>query len=377
VGAWLLSLWLAVQAVFGVPPLTCQCRAAVVVAAETGQVLGGVHAYRQMDPASLTKMLTAYIVIRAGDLNRPVTISARAVRVEGSKLRVRTGQVYTRLDLLRGLLLRSGNDAAVALAESEAGSVRRFAALMNRTARALGATNSHFVNPNGLTAPGHYSSAYDLAVIARAALRLPLFQHLVSLRQDTVQELTSGQAREIGNTNALLEAYPGADGVKTGTTAAAGRCLVASATRDGVQLIVVVLHSRDRWRDAADALDWGFRYFHPVAVARRHQTMADVQVAGGVVRQVPLWTASPVTVLQPENSRLSVLVTAPGRVPAPVRQGTRLGSLDVMAGSERLLTVPLYAARSVPRRRLPLPWSLGRTLSRGSWGFPFSTVGLR
>jgi D-alanyl-D-alanine carboxypeptidase (penicillin-binding protein 5/6) len=355
VGAWLLSLWLTVQAAMGVPPLTCQCRAAVVMAAATGQVLGGVHAYRQMDPASLTKMLTAYIVIRSGELNRPVTISARAAGVEGSKLRVRAGQVYTRLDLLRGLLLRSGNDAAIALAESEAGSVRRFAAVMNRTARGLGATNSHFVNPNGLTAPGHYSSAYDLALIARAALRLPLFQHLVSLRQDTVEELTSGRQRDIGNTNALLEAYPGADGIKTGTTAAAGRCLVASATRNGVQLIVVILHSRDRWRDAADALDWGFRYFHPVAVARRHQTLTDVQVAGGTARMVPLWTAEPVTVLQPEGSRLNFLVTAPGQVPAPVRQGTRLGSLDIMAGSDRLLTVPLYAARSVPRRRLPLP----------------------
>lgn len=372
-----MATWLALLAPLAPPPLTCRCQAAVVMVARTGQVLGGVHAYRQMDPASITKMMTAYLVIRAGHLNRPVRISVRAADTPGSRMRLHAGQVYTRLDLLRGLLLRSGNDAAVALAQSEPGGLASFVARMNRTARALGAYNTHFVNPNGLTAPGHYSSAYDLALIARAALALPLFQHLVSTRQDWIEELTGHQTRTLTNTNQLLEAFPGADGIKTGTTEAAGRCLAASATRGGLQLIVVILRSRDRWQDAAAALTWGFSYFHPVEVARTHQVLGRIDVVNGRRRHVPLWTAQPLIVLRPAASRLSVLVTSPNRVPAPIGAGTRLGTVYVLAGRQVLASAPLYTATAVPRRFRPPSWPWTRLVSHDSRAHPFAAADSR
>ncbi|MGC8488867.1 MAG: D-alanyl-D-alanine carboxypeptidase family protein [Clostridia bacterium] len=351
--AWLL-VTLAASGIGSPPALTCRCSAAIVMRVGTGQVLGGVHAYRQRDPASLTKIMTAYVVIRDGRLDRTATVSRRAARTEGSKLHIRAGERYTLLDLLRGLLLRSGNDAAVALAEAESGRVSSFVAIMNRTARELGAYNTHFANPNGLTAPGHYSSAYDLALITRAALHLALFQHLVSTREDVVHELVSGRARHIITTNRLLEVFPGADGVKTGTTNAAGHCLIATATRHGVQLLAVILDSRNRWDDAADVLNWGFQEFKPVTAVHKGAVLGQVRVVRGCRRSVALTPRDSLSVMVPRAQAWSVVVTTAGAVAAPVRRGTVLGTAYVVAGSRVLGGEPLVAERSVGRRVLPL-----------------------
>ncbi|MCL8208046.1 MAG: D-alanyl-D-alanine carboxypeptidase [Actinomycetia bacterium] len=359
-GVWMAGVMLA-AAVSGTPtpgaapPPSCGCRAAVLMDADTGQVLYAYHAYRQMDPASLTKMMTAYVAIRAGRLDRRVTISPRAAATGGSRMHLAAGQVYTELDLLRGLLLRSGNDAAVALAEAVAGSVPAFVARMNHDARALGAYNTHFENPHGLTAPGHYSSAYDLARIARAALALPLFQHLVSSPADFVRELTRGRRRDLYNTNQLLETFPPADGIKTGTTSAAGKCLAASATVSGTQLITVVLDARDRFGAARALLDWGFRYFRPTVAARAGQPLATVRVRRGTVPAVVLEVPRTVRVLVPEGVVPKVFVGAPDAVAAPVRAGQSLGTAYVWADDRIVLAVPLQAAAAVPRRPVPLP----------------------
>lgn len=327
------------------PPIV-SARAAVLMAARTGQILYEKDAFQEMDPASLTKMMTALVVIDHGHLRREVTVSARAAFVEGSKLHIRPGQRYTVEDLLRGLLLRSGNDAAIALAEADAGSVRRFVDEMNRRAPTVGAFNTAFQNPNGLTAPGHYSTAYDLARIARAALARPLFRALVAQKEGQIRELSSGTTRTIRTTNRLLYEFPGGDGIKTGTTQAAGRCLAASATRDGQQLIAVVLKSQHRWKDARDLLDWGFQRFETRAVFRPGQRIADVPVIGGVTPSVPLVATRGLWATLPRGLRPPTVDAFPRPLAAPVRV-VPIGRIYVLAPDGPPRSVQVRPLRAV------------------------------
>jgi D-alanyl-D-alanine carboxypeptidase (penicillin-binding protein 5/6) len=248
------------------PPASLGSASAVLMDPVSGRILYEHAAFVRRPPASTTKILTAYLVLRRGDLDRVVRVSARAARTAGSRMHLRAGERLTVRALLTGLLMRSGNDAAEALAEATDGSPERFALRMNRAARALGARGSHFENPHGLPDPRHYTTAYDLARIARAALALPEFRRLVAMPEARVVD-ADGRVFEMTNTNRLLGVLAGADGVKTGTTNAAGKCLVASATRAGFSLLAVVLRSPDRWGEAAALLEWGYRNFIPVASA--------------------------------------------------------------------------------------------------------------
>ncbi len=351
-----LAVWLAVSP--GVAARTLEpavgAKAAILVNAVTGTILYEKHAFRQMDPASLTKMMTAAIVIRAGNLDREVPISSKAALVEGSKLRVRPGQRYTIRDLLQGLLLRSGNDAAIALAEAESGSVERFVAGMNQTAQAWGAFNTEFRNPNGLTESGHYSSAYDLALIARRAMTLPLFRAIVTHRQAVIEERTTGTQRIIRTTNRLLLEFPGADGIKTGTTVAAGQCLVASASRHGYRLIAVVLNSRNRWNDAAHLLDWGFQHWTLRTLYHRGQVVRRVRVIGGDVPTVALVASQTVTVSLPTGARLRVRPRLPSSLSAPVGKKSPVGYVSIWPEDEVPIRLAVFAQRTVKARCLHL-----------------------
>ncbi len=342
------------------PPPRIGVGAGVLVDATTGQVLWAQHAYRQMDPASTTKIMTAYLVIRAGGLERMVAVSRRAAGTPGSRMHLAANDRYTLMDLLRGLLLPSGNDAAVALAEAESGSVPAFVAEMNRAARALGAYQTHFVNPHGLTERGHYSSAYDLALIARAALGLPVFQHLVSTPEDRVTELRRGARRVLHNSNRLLETFPAVDGVKTGTTDAAGPCLVASATRHGTQLIAVVLHAPHRWQAAARLLRWGFAAWHRVTWLTPGRPVAHVAVTGGARGAVAVIPRSPLSTLVPHGAvdAARFVTTSAAPLAAPVRRGAVVGRVTVVVNGTPVGSRILVAAASVERRwpARPLPW---------------------
>lgn len=346
---------------FPTSPPAVSAKAAILMAARTGQILYEKDAFREMDPASLTKMMTALVVIDHGHLRREAAVSSRATKVEGSKLHIRPGQRYTLEDLLRGLLLRSGNDAAIALAEADAGSVEKFVAEMNQRAEEVGAFNTAFQNPNGLTAPGHYSTAYDLALIARAAMNRPLFRHLVAQKEQEVRELSSGATRKIRTTNRLLYEFPGGDGIKTGTTQAAGRCLAASASRDGEQLIAVVLKSKDRWQDGRELLEWGFRHFETRPVYQRGHRVDTVRVVGGVDAVVPVVAVRTLWATMPRGTRPDTVKAFPRRLWAPV--ATRpVGRVFVIPpdGPPRSVTVrPAHrvAARNPVRSLWSRLWS--------------------
>lgn len=230
----------------------------IVVDANTGKTLYEKNADQFRAPASTQKLLTALIVAESGFLDRQVTVQPTDTMAEPVKLNIKGGDTYQRIDLLRALLVKSPNDVARCLARDNAGSIEAFAEVMNRRAQQLGAVHSHFVNPNGLPVPGQYSTARDLALIARTAYVNPTIRSIVCLPQ-LVFRFANGRTRELENTNKLLRRLPYCNGMKTGYTDSAGKCLIASGTRPGRDVIVVVLGDTSSrvWRDASALLSWG------------------------------------------------------------------------------------------------------------------------
>lgn len=237
-------------------------RAASVVVedARTGEVLYEKNADAARAAASTQKLLTALIVAEEGFLDRPVRVQPVDTQAEPVRLNIKPGDSYQRIDLLRALLVKSPNDVARCLARDNAGSIELFAQKMNAKARNLGATHSNFINPNGLPIPDQYSTARDLAIIARAAYANPTIRSIVCLPQ-LVFRYANGRTRELENTNKILKRLPYCNGMKTGYTEAAGHCLIASGTIPGRDVIVVVLgDSKSRvWQDASALLSWGLR----------------------------------------------------------------------------------------------------------------------
>jgi D-alanyl-D-alanine carboxypeptidase (penicillin-binding protein 5/6) len=228
--------------------------------ARTGEVLYEKNADAQRAAASTQKLLTALIVAEEGYLDRRITVQTVDTLAEPVRLNIKPGDTYQRIDLLRALLVKSPNDVARCLARDNAGSIELFAQKMNARARALGATHSNFVNPNGLPMPDQYSTARDLSIIARAAYANPTIRSIVCLPQ-LVFRYANGRTRQLENTNKVLKRLPYCNGMKTGYTEAAGHCLIASGTIPGRDIIVVVLgdSSAGIWRDASALLSWGLR----------------------------------------------------------------------------------------------------------------------
>ncbi|MBM7868391.1 hypothetical protein GTO89_16100 [Heliobacterium gestii] len=231
--------------------------AAVLMDAATGKVLFERQSHQARPPASTTKIVTALLGFEYGDLEDEVIISQKAGSTGEASIHLFPGERVALGDLLTGALVRSGNDACVAIAEHVAGSEEFFTLWMTAKSRIMGGQTSQFFNTNGLPHKQHWSSAYDLAIVAREAMRRPEFAAAVKSRHAQLKK-RQGWPREIKNTNALLWTYPFADGVKTGTTRAAGACLVASATKNNIQLIAVVLHSDDRFGDSQRLFEYGF-----------------------------------------------------------------------------------------------------------------------
>ena len=236
--------------------------AAIVMEVSTGRVIYQRNAWLKMFPASTTKIMTLVLALEHGGLNEIVTVSQNAFGVEGSSLYLEQNDKMPLGELLEGMILLSGNDAATAVAEHCAGSVQNFANQMNRRAKELGAKNSNFTNPHGLPDENHYTTAYDLATITAYGFKLPKFAEIVSLQEKNYQWL-HGDDKKLTSENRMLQLYRGANGVKTGYTQVAGRCLVSSAKRGEVQLVAVVLDSLLMWHDSVALLDYGFANFNP------------------------------------------------------------------------------------------------------------------
>lgn len=325
--------------------------AAILMDWETGRILWERNAFQPRDPASTTKVLTAIIALERAKLDDKVKISRRAAYTPGSAMYIKPGEVYSLHDLLHGLLLRSGNDAAAAIAEHVSGSVEEFAKLMTARARELGALSSQFANPHGLTHAGHRSTAYDLAVITRHALRNDTFRSIVALRERPLTLEYLGRDVVLHNTNRLLSMMPGADGVKTGTTAAAGACLIASATREEQKLLSVVLHAGNRWRDSHSLLEWGFQNFYLAHVGRAGEVVKEIPVRGGRSLTVPLAFAGDLTTVVPrlQGDAPEPDLEVEAQVKAPVTKGQKLGRAILRENGQVTGEVLLVAAADVPK----------------------------
>jgi serine-type D-Ala-D-Ala carboxypeptidase (penicillin-binding protein 5/6) len=325
----------------------------VLLDAESGRVLASRNADEALAPASLTKVMTAYVVFSELDAGRlaltdMVTVSEKAWRRQGSRMFIEVGKQVSVEDLLRGMIVQSGNDASLALAEHIAGSEDAFADLMNRQAEALGMRNTHFVTVDGLPGEGHLSSASDMANLARAMVtRFPDYYAWYSEREFTFNGIRQH------NRNSLLWRDETVDGLKTGHTEAAGYCLIASARRGDMRLITVVMGSaseRSRADESQALLNYGFRFFESHRLYAAGATLAQSRLWKGEHDSVPLGIGSDVVVTLPRGAyeRLSANLRVQGQLVAPLEEGTQVGQLVVSLDGETLVEQPLFVLEARP-----------------------------
>ncbi len=334
-------------------------RSAVLIEAESGDVIFGQNEQARLPMASTTKIMTALVALESLPLETIVTITADAVGVEGSSIYLVEGEKLTLEELLYALLLESANDAAAAIAIAVAGSVAEFAELMNRKAAELGLTDTHFVNPHGLDHEEHYTTAYELAMITREALENPVFREICSTRRKTIPLHGSEGVRLLLNHNKLLDSYEGCIGVKTGFTKKTGRCLVSAAERDGVTLIAVTLNAPDDWRDHTAMLDYGFGLYESVPLCGEGFFSAPLWTVSGTQEYVMVENSEVLSVvLRRDHGEIICIIELPRFDFAPIERQQPMGRLvffEKLPDGERreLGTVPLCAAYRVEEVTYP------------------------
>lgn len=330
-------------------PPSINALAGLVMDAKSGRVLYEKNGYSRRSMASTTKIMTAIMAIEKGNLDDVVTVSQKAANTYGSDISLRTGEKLTLRELLYGLLLASGNDAAVAIAEHIGGSVEGFNELMNEKAKELGCKNTNFKSPHGLDLPDHYTTAYELALITRYALKNPTFAKIVSTKNMNIT------GRNLYNTNELLGYYPGVNGVKTGYTGQAGRCLVSSATRNNMQVISVVLGSptRDaRAQSSRALLDYTFNNYKPYTLVQEGKLMGQMAVIRGIKKYMPI--AAVDSIIMPlseeEAGQIQTQVTFPDSMPAPINADLEVGSVKFYINGKLLAEASLKTTENVRRK---------------------------
>ncbi|GIP32346.1 D-alanyl-D-alanine carboxypeptidase family protein [Paenibacillus sp. J2TS4] len=318
------------------PTLSTYAEAAALIDVTSGRILYSKEGDKPMKIASLTKVMTAIVAIEQGTLSEPVTVSRNAFGKEGSSLYLKNGEEMSLHHLLYGLMLRSGNDAAVAIAEHIGGSIEGFALLMNQKAEELGMEHTQFINPHGLDTEGHYSSANDMAKLTAYALKNPTFQEIVKTKTKRVPRPQEKWDAVWNNKNRMLTLYSGADGVKTGYTKQARRTLISSATRDGQQLAAVTLNDPNDWLDHSNMLDYGFKHY-PLHVLLKQGD----KVGEGLV----LGTSFVYPLTEDEAARLTIEREMISENTVAYRLGER-GKLKLSMDGQMVGSVPIYAENS-------------------------------
>lgn len=320
-------------------------RGAALMEVGSYRLLFGKNSDARLPMASTTKIMTAILAIESGRLDEVVTVSQQACQVEPSSIWLVPGERITLEHLVYGLMLRSGNDAAQAIAEHLGGSIAGFAALMNQKAMDLELQNTHFVNPHGLPHPDHYTSAYDLARLTAYALQNPEFSRVVATKRISIPGDGQAQPRVWHNKNRLLTSYVGADGVKTGWTRAAGSCLVASAERAGLRIVAVVLNSPDEFAETARLMDSAFAGYQIETLVTKGQWLGSLTVSHGYPRFVGAVAAAgyswPVAGDEPLGVQTELVL--PEQLEAPVAAGQRVGTLRLTRFGECLAEIPLVS----------------------------------
>ena len=346
--AVLLMFFLPIYMVNAAEPTGGYARSAIVIDAVSGKVLYEKNAYEKLGMASTTKIMTGICGIEFGDLNSVVKVSPHAARVEGSSMYLKPGEKIKLYDIITGLMLVSGNDAATAIAESVGGSEGGFVLLMNQKANEIGVKNTCFQNPHGLSDPGHYTTAHDLALISAYALKNPVFSEIVSQKSKKVESV-DGSARTLVNHNKLLRLYEGCIGVKTGFTKATGRCLVSAAKRDGLTLVCVTLNDGNDWNDHTMMLDKGFSNYKAQPIVKKGAVLAKAKVSGGKEKNVFLVAENDasIAVKKEENSKLSISVKESIKLEAPIEKGKCYAKADLIENGKKVGEIDLVAKESI------------------------------
>lgn len=342
----------AAAAIMPAPPKV-DAESYLVMDFQSGRIIAGQNIDERVEPASLTKMMTVYVVageIESGNisLDDKVTVSEKAWRMPGSRMFIEVDSEVTVGDLLKGVIVQSGNDASVALAEYISGTEDVFAAMMNEYARQLGMKNTHFENSTGLPHENHYSTAHDMAILARALIKkFPEEYKLHSVKEFTYNGITQH------NRNQLLWRDDSVDGVKTGHTEDAGYCLVASAERDDMRLISVVMGSdgvNGRTRATQSLLNFAFRFYETHRLYKANESVTTRQVWKGQVDSLDLGIDRDLWITIPRGryKELDANININSTIIAPVQKGTKLGSLVVLLDGEKLAQRPLKALDTVP-----------------------------
>ena len=339
---------------FAKPQLDIPCRNAILISIDTGDILYEKEPDAEVPMASITKIMTLLLTLEAVEAGKIsmtdiVPISEHAFNMGGSQIWLEPGEQFTLDELIKAICVCSANDAAVAVAEFVGGSEEAFAEMMNQKAAELGMTHTHFVNACGLDAEGHYSSARD---VARMSVELLHHPKILEYSQIWMDSLRGGET-QIVNTNKLLKTYPGTTGLKTGTTSKAGVCIAATAQRDGMNLLAVVLGSdsgKERFESAATLLDYGFATYELAQFPAIEGKAAALPVSGGVARTAPLSYSVPKTLLvaKGEGAGLTATVQLAPSLAAPVAAGTQAGKVMLKSGDTVLAEYPVIIAQDVP-----------------------------
>lgn len=342
----------------GKPALETKAASAVLMDPVSGRLLFEKDPDTPRPTASVTKIMTMLLAVEALDSNRVnmdtvVRASEYAAGMGGSQIYLEPGEEFSFREMLIAVATGSANDASVAIAEHLGGSVEAFVDTMNKRAAELGCKNTHYVNPTGLPAEGHHSSARDQALILREAIKYPVFMEITGIKE---YDLRGGEFK-LWNTNKLLWWYNGADGGKTGWTNEAQYCLASTAFRDNLRLISVVLACSEpkcHFQESMKLFNWGFARYEAVLLAEKGQTIKTVPVEKGVHREVGLVTPQAVTVVVPKGTgeNISFAVDAPDRLVAPVKAGAPVGKYVATNNGEKVLSVDLVSDKQVERLSL-------------------------
>ncbi|MBR4111727.1 MAG: D-alanyl-D-alanine carboxypeptidase [Ruminiclostridium sp.] len=322
---------------------------AVVINADTGEILFEKNAHEQRAIASTTKIMTTLLTIEAGQPDKLFTVDSMAIRVEGTSMGLQEGDIVSRRALCYGMLLPSGNDAANAAAVSVSGSMNAFADIMNRKAAEIGMTNTHFVNPSGLDAEGHYSTAYDMAVLTRYAMKNDEFSRICASSSASLEYGNPPYRRTLYNSNKLLAQYDGCIGVKTGFTDEARRCLVSAAERDGKTVIAVTLNAPDDWSDHAQLLDYGFSQLTSYEISPESFTIPVFGSETHEIRISPEQNAS-VGLGEKEQQYVSIEYHIPRFAYAGIYKGEQLGTAKIYYKNTEVASIPMLAESACIRK---------------------------
>lgn len=345
---------------------------AILIERDSGEIMYEKNAHEQLPPASMTKMMTLLLIMEALDeeriaLDETVRISEHAASMGGSQVFLEEGEEMTVNDLLKGVAIASGNDASVALAERIAGSEAAFVTMMNEKAKALGLENTHFENPTGLPAEGHFSTAYDMAVIGRALLKYQQITDYTSVYEDYLRKGTEDEFWLV-NTNKLVKFYDGVDGLKTGYTNEAKYCLTATAKKDDMRVIAVVMGAespKDRNNAVSQMLDYAFAQYETVRVFQKGQAVTQTSMIKANKDRVNLITEDAVSVLLKKGankSDIKTTVTVNPNMELPLKSGTQVGMLQVKYQEDVKIEMPLLLEESIEQASV---WKLFKYSMRG------------